>query len=331
MVRFLFIGICLLCHSIGYTQSIALLHSGTKSSFRGLSVVNEKIIWVSGSNGTIGKSTDGGTNWEWHIVKGFEKTDFRDIEAFDKSNAIIMGIDCPAVLLKTCDGGNNWKVVYNDSTKGMFLDAMDFKNKKKGIVIGDPLNGRIFLCKGSFKKNHWKIIDTFERPLVDSGEACFASSGTNIRIINRKKYIFITGGKSSHLFYKGKKINIPIVQGTESTGANSIAFKNKKHFIIVGGDFNDKENSSNNIAITNDGGITWEKPITPPNGYRSSIEYIHFGTWITCGLTGVDISLHDGNKFQKISDISFHVCRKAKKGNAVFFAGGGGRIGKLVY
>jgi photosystem II stability/assembly factor-like uncharacterized protein len=202
MVRIVLMLTILLSQIFGFSQTIQLVNSGTKSSFRGLSVVNDKIIWVSGSNGTVGKSTDGGTNWEWHIIKGFEKTDFRDIEAFDKSNAIIMGIDCPAVMLKTTDGGNSWKVVYLDSTKGMFLDAMDFKNKKKGVVIGDPLNGKIFLCKGSFKKNNWKIMDSIERPLLDSGEACFASSGTNIRFINRKKYIFITGGKSSHLFYK---------------------------------------------------------------------------------------------------------------------------------
>ena len=68
-----------------YAQKVKLLSSETKSSFRGLSVVNDNTVWVSGSNGTIGKSIDGGNSWKFFVVKGFEKVDFRDIEAFDKS------------------------------------------------------------------------------------------------------------------------------------------------------------------------------------------------------------------------------------------------------
>jgi len=82
-------------------QKIGLLTSGTHSSFRGLSVVSDKVIWVSGSNGTMGKSVDGGANWEWIVVPGYEKRDFRDIEAFDEKTAIIMAIAAPAVILKT--------------------------------------------------------------------------------------------------------------------------------------------------------------------------------------------------------------------------------------
>src|SRR5687767_15448661 len=105
---------------------LEILTSGTKTSLRGLSVVNDQVIWVSGSNGTVGKSTNGGKNWKWMTVKGFEKNDFRDIEAFDASTAIIMSVDAPAYILKTIDGGETWKVVFENRTKGMFLDAMEF-------------------------------------------------------------------------------------------------------------------------------------------------------------------------------------------------------------
>jgi hypothetical protein len=69
---------------------------------------------------------------------------------------------------------------------------------------------------------------------------------------------------------------------------------------------------------------------TNPKGYRSCVEYLNKKNWITCGLNGVDYSKDDGLKFTKISETGFHVCRKAKKGNAVFLAGGGGRIGKMI-
>src|SRR5215467_12931421 len=102
---------------------VVMLTSGTQTSLRGLSVVNDNVIWVSGSHGTVGKSLNSGKNWNWMTVKGFEGKDFRDIEAFDANTAIIMAVDSPAYILKTVDGGATWKVVYENKTKGMFLDA----------------------------------------------------------------------------------------------------------------------------------------------------------------------------------------------------------------
>lgn len=37
-----------------------MVEEGVKSSFRGLSVVDNQIIWVSGSNGYVGKSLNDG-------------------------------------------------------------------------------------------------------------------------------------------------------------------------------------------------------------------------------------------------------------------------------
>src|SRR6478752_6544817 len=108
--------------NVGYSQTIKVLHTGNKTSLRGLSVVSDKIIWVSGSNGMVGKSIDGGKTWEWINVKGYEKRDFRDIEAWDANTAIIMAIAEPAVILKTTDAGRNWKLTYENKSTGMFLD-----------------------------------------------------------------------------------------------------------------------------------------------------------------------------------------------------------------
>jgi hypothetical protein len=51
---------------------------------------------------------------------------------------------------------------------------------------------------------------------------------------------------------------------------------------------------------------------------------------VTCGTSGVDVSGDGGLNWKLISNESFHVCAKAKKGNAVFLAGKDGRIAKLV-
>ena len=79
------------------------------------------------------------------------------------------------------------------------------------------------------------------------------------------------------------------------------------------------------------GGETFISPVVGPHGYRSCVEYLGKKKWISCGLNGVDYSADEGLNWAWISKDSFHAVRKAKKGKAVYFSGGGGRIGKLVF
>jgi hypothetical protein len=310
-------------------QRIEIIADSIHSSMRGLSIVDNSIVWVSGSKGTVGKSLDGGKTWKWMIVKGFEKNDFRDIEAFDKKTAVIMAVAEPAYILRTDDGGETWKIVFENKTKGMFLDAMEFWNDQSGIVIGDPVDNRFYITRTFDGGKTWRDIPENNKPIADKGEACFASSGSNIRKLNKSEAVFVSGGLSSHFFIRNRRIKLPIIQGKESTGANSLAIKNIKTMIVVGGDFLKKDDSDNNCAITKDGGVTWFQPNVSPSGYRSCVEYLNKNRWITCGLNGVDISVDDGTAWKNFSKESFNVCRKAKKGKAVYFAGNG-RVGKLM-
>ena len=330
---FKFIVLFWICHSSFalHAQTVKLLNSGSKASFRGLSVVTDDIVWVSGSAGTVGRSVDGGKNWTWMTVKGFEKTDFRDIEAFDSTTAIIMSIADPAYILKTTNSGQNWKVVFKDTTKGMFLDAMEFWNEQSGIVIGDPIGDKIFIARTFNGGENWRSIPAANIPTADKGEAFFASSGTNVRMLNNAEAVFVSGGLFARLFIRDKKIDLPILQGKESTGANSVAVKNKKCLIVVGGDFNAKDDTTKNCVITMDGGKTFTEPVIGPHGYRSCVEYLGKKSWVSCGLNGVDYSNDEGLHWSWISKDSFHTVRKAKKGKAVYLSGGGGRIGKLVF
>lgn len=319
--------------------SIEIVSSGTKSSLRGLSVVNDNIIWVSGSNGTVGRSSNAGKNWKWMTVNGFEKSDFRDIEAFDGSTALIMAVGEPAYILKTIDGGENWRVVYENKTKGMFLDAMDFANNREGIVIGDPIDGKIFIAKTNDTGNTWEELDNDpERPSADKGEAFFAASGSNVKLFANDDYFMVSGGLRSRLFTNKRAIFIPLLQGKETTGANAIdvfddGIPNKpgNRMIVVGGDFNADSLNHKNCFYTTNGGRTWLEPATPPHGYRSSVEYLSKKDVLSCGLNGVDYSSDGGKNWKWISKEGFHVCKIARLGTAIFLAGANGKIGKLVW
>jgi hypothetical protein len=318
------------------TARVELLTQGTHASLRGLSVVNDKVLWVSGSNGAVGRSVDAGKTWTWIIVPGYEKRDFRDIEAFDTKTAVIMAVDTPADILKTTDGGKTWRLVYENKTVGMFLDAMEFWNVRSGIVVGDPINGRFFVARSFDGGDSWHEIPTFELPQADSAEGCFAASGTNVRALDLNSSCFVSGGLHSRLFIRDKVVDLPIIQGTASTGANSIAVKdhNKqkggRQLIVVGGDFAKDTARDRNCFLSNDGAQTWIGPQTPPHGYRSCVEYIGDHAVLSCGTSGVDISYDDGMNWQLLTHTGFHVCRLAKKGKTVFLAGPNGRIAKLT-
>jgi hypothetical protein len=312
-------------------QTIQLLDSNRSISIRGLSVVSNEIIWLSGSKGTVAVSTNGGKTFEWKKVAGFEQRDFRDIEAFNATTAVIIAVDTPAVILKPTDGGNTWKKVFEDKRPGMFLDALEFWNQNSGIVIGDPVEGKIFIARTFDGGETWRGLPEANYPTADEGEAMFASSGTNIVKLNQLEAVFVTGGKKSRLFIRDLKLDLPIVQGKEYTGANSVAVFDEKNIIIVGGDFTNDTSRFSNCVLTHDKGKTFVQPATPPFGYRSCVTYLTKKKLVTCGTSGIDVSEDGGMNWRNISKESFHVVMRAKKRTAVFLAGRNGRVAKLIW
>lgn len=71
--RIILLGLLSPLFLFGQQPKLEMLTTGTATSLRGLSVVSDEVIWVSGSKGTIGRSVDGGQTWKWSVVTGFEK------------------------------------------------------------------------------------------------------------------------------------------------------------------------------------------------------------------------------------------------------------------
>ncbi|WP_343524163.1 oxidoreductase [Pedobacter sp.] len=321
------------CAAQSYTMKP--LTEGTKTSIRGLSVVSDQVIWVSGSNGSVGKSTDGGSTWKWTKPKDYEKLDFRDIEAFDNQNAIIVNAGSPAYILKTTDGGESWTTHYKNADTAIFLDGAGFWDKNRGIVFGDPIHNRLQLLKTVDAGKSWQDITANLTSSLVKGEASFAASGTTIKTLPGGKTWIATGGTVSNIYFSPdygqhwQVFKCPIIQGENSTGPFSIDFLNDKNGVAVGGNYvKDKENT-NNILLTSDGGKTWQKPTTPVFGYRSGVTYINAKTLIATGTSGTDISTDAGQNWKHISDKSFNAVQKAKKGKIVILAGEKGSVYQL--
>ena len=215
-----------------------------KISFRGLSVVDDNTIWVSGSKGTIAKSINGGKTFTYTQLKGYEKSDFRDIEAFDAQRAIIMSSGTPAYVLKTIDGGQTWKEVYKNTDTAYFFDAMDFWDDRRGMLVGDPINGYFVLLQTNDGGETWHELDTTKTPKAFVGEAVFAASGTSLRCYEnfKEELSIVTGGTVSRylvLDYSSMvwiPFHLNITQGKYSQGAFSVSI-NMGHKVVVGGDY----------------------------------------------------------------------------------------------
>ena len=324
-------------------NSIKILTQKKGVSIRGMAVPNINTIWASGSKGSIALSVNGGTNFEWMQVPGYETRDFRSIHAWNEKEAIIVAVAAPAVILKTKDGGKSWYKVYENADTLMFLDAIHFKDASNGLIVGDPIANTIFLLSSNDKGEHWnQVPSNYFKTTLEKGEAFFASSGSNIGQLSKEDFL-VSGGMRSRLWINGSAMAIPIIQGGTSTGANSMAISpNGNNMMIVGGDFmKDTSRLQNAVGLKlmeapnsdqkwqSKRKSSWvvEKYIGHPNGYRSGVEYITHSILIACGTSGVDISNNKGESWDLISTESFHVVRKQPNTKAVFLAGSGGRIG----
>ncbi|HTD97933.1 MAG TPA: YCF48-related protein [Mucilaginibacter sp.] len=314
--------------SLSFAQRIEVLQQGKPTSIRGLSVVNDNVAWISGSKGYISITTDGGKTWNWQQVKGFEKADFRDIEAFSDKEAVIMSSGTPALVLKTTDGGVNWKVKYNNPDTAYFLDAMDFADAQHGWIMGDPIKNKFLLLATADGGETWAPVKN--APEAFPNEAAFAASGTCIR--TDKLITIITGGSHARMLVsqaddiKWKYINLPFKQGKASQGGFSVA-RGAAETVVVGGDYeNDKAMDSLAVVfpIQSDhmSGISQQGPA----GFQSCVEYISGSTYLSTGTPGSNITTDGGKKWIKIDATSYNVCRKAKQGKLVLLAGNGGKI-----
>jgi len=311
------------------------VNTGLDASFRGLSVVDDSIAWVAGTNAFVGRTANA-HSWNFRQVKGYEKCDFRSIYAFDARTAVIANAGSPAYILWTQDGGANWQEVYRNEDSAAFFDGIDFWNNKEGIIYGDPINGRMLLLRTDDGGKTWKELPSASRPLLEKGEASFAASGTNIRCTGKGKVVVATGGKISRLFISDDKgrnwqhLNTPILQGNNSTGIFSFAFSDDKHAVIVGGDYKNDTLRKDHVFYTTDGGKTWLRPTRPTGGYRECVEYLNSKTLIATGPNGTDISYNNGMDWEPLPDSEgFHVVRKSRKGHLVILAGKNGKLALL--
>ena len=308
----------------------------TKASLRGLSVVNEKVVWASGTGGTFLRTIDGGKSWTVGQVADAEKLDFRDIEAFDANTAYVLSIGDGETsrIYKTTDGGKTWKTQFQNKNPKVFLDAFAFWDSTHGIAMGDPVDGRFFLLETTDGET-WKPIENLQMPNAKAGEAAFAASGTCLITQGKNNAFLVSGGNAARVFKsenRGKNWSVyetPMTKGTAGSGIFSIAMLDKKRGVLVGGNYEKSDEINNNMAFTIDGGKTW-KLSKGLNGYRSGATFISRTEVVAVGASGFDVS-YDGGKSWKnygTNDKDFNAVQ-SKGEKTIWAVGANGLVTRL--
>lgn len=312
---------------VGCAQEFEVVKVGTvvNSSYRGLSVVDDRVAWVSGNQGMVGKTIDGGKTWDIRPLAGHEKLDFRSLYAFDEHRAVIANAGSPASILFTKDGGLHWELSYTNTHPEIFFDGIDFWNEKDGIIYGDPIDGRMTLMVTSDGGRTWRTVA--DPPSLVKGEASFAASGTGIRCIGNSNVMICTGGMASRLWSSSDRgnhwtaINPPVSQGTPTTGMYSFAIF-KDQITVVGGDYSQDALTNANHFYSQDGGKSWHAPASGVRGYRECVEFITGSEWLSVGPSGIDVSTDGGVTWRGLADErGLHTARKARKGTLVLLTG----------
>ena len=284
----------------------------TTAGLRGLSVVSEKVIWASGTGGTFLKTVDGGQTWKTAVVPGAEKIDFRDIETFDANTAYVLSIGNgeSSRIYKTTDGGATWKLQFTSTNPKAFFDALACWDKNNCLAMSDPVDGKFLLIKTTDGEN-WKPLDTEKMPPAREGEAAFAASGTCLITQGKTNVFLVTGGKAARVFRSNNRglswfvADTPIVSGTNGSGIFSIAMRDAKNGVIVGGDYEKPGDVNKNLAFTINGGKTWT-PGKGLSGYRSGVTYVNPSTLVAVGTSGSDISLDKGKTWRPLDKLSYN-------------------------
>lgn len=295
----------------------------TTASFRGLSVVNEKVIWASGTAGTVIRTIDGGKSWNVITVPGAEKLDFRDIEAFDAKTAYILSIGNgeSSRIYKTVDGGTTWKLQFKNTNEKAFFDAIACWDRNGCIAMSDPIDNKFVLINTTDGGANWKPMDTSKMPDAKDGEAAFAASGTCVISQGKNNAFLVTGGSDARVFKSTDRgiswavYDTPMVKGTAGSGIFSIAMRDALNGIVVGGNYEKPNDGRKTFAYTHDGGQTWK--LGPDLfGYRSAVAFLSPKMIIAVGSSGANYTATAGKHWQMFDPGEYNAIGVASYGRS---------------
>ena len=336
LILFLVLGV-----PLGQAATWTPQTSSVASRLRGVSAVSGQVAWASGAGNTILRTSDGGANWQRLPSPSRDELDVRDIDAIDARTAYVLSVGPGALsrIYKTTDAGVHWVLQFTNTDPDAFYDGMAFWDTDHGIAISDSVKGAFIVVRTEDGGRTWTPVAREALPPALANEGAFAASGTSVAVMGRHLAWIGTGAaerarvlRSTDEGRSWQMAETPVHAGGNA-GIFSVAFRDARHGVIVGGDHTREAEAVDNAATTSDGGVTWTRPRGRGlSGFRSVVSYVP-GTaaaFVALGPLGGDLSTDDGETWGPLDGSGADTFSFAPGVATGWAAGAGGRISMLT-
>jgi hypothetical protein len=237
-----------------------------------------------------------------------------------------------------------WDQVFEEADRRAFFDGIAFWNEDRGVLMGDPLDGILYLLETRDGGQTWQRLPADSVPPVREGEAGFAASNSNLAVWGQSALLIGLGGAPPGISEPHSRLvlretdagpwqtrELPLRRG-ESSGIFSVAVVGSR-WVAVGGDYRREGDAQDNCAVSADGGNRWLVPAgNLPSGFRSAVTAT--GTddnalLVALGPNGGDVSWDLGERWQRFSRDGFHAAQFSPSGRFLWACGSQGRVGRL--
>ncbi len=236
--------------------------SGTENMLKSVFFTSDQTGFITGDQGTILKTTDGGTNWV--MLDAGISSSLNSVFFINADTGYIAGDN--GVILMTSDGGNTWET-QNSGTSGN-LCSIHFASANTGYASG--MNAIIYKTTDNGKNWTFSSAPT-------TGQLWTTDTNT-VYIVGSDIQLFRTndGAKSWDLLL-----------GNSSYGIlNDVCFSGQANGIAVGGSWA-QGFSYSVIYHTKDGGSNWDTWLQILSGWLNGACYVDTSVAFAVGSDGI--------------------------------------------
>jgi photosystem II stability/assembly factor-like uncharacterized protein len=291
--------------------------SGVTAVLQAVSAVSDDVAWVTGHSAAVLRTTDGGRTWTRLSVPDADSLEFRDVQAFSADVAYLLaaGPGARSRIYKTTDGGRTWTPQFVNAEPRAFYDCFAFWGPERGVVVSDAVDGRLVIRATTDGGTHWDLVPDAGVPAARAGEGAFAASGTCLVSTGERLAWIGTGSTAEARVYRSGDTGrswtvtaVPVVSG-DAAGVTSLAFRDATHGVALGGRIAVATDTSNQVAVTSDGGATWTRAGRPP--FPGAVFGAAFvlgarpATLVAAGPGGLALSRDDGATWAGLSSNAY--------------------------
>ena len=239
--------------------------SGTTNRLQAISPVNDRIAWASGVGGTYAITRDGGATWTAAVVPGEEALEFRDVEAVTPEVGVPAGGRSRRRLADLQDGG--WRATLDpaipESRPERLLRLLRLlESSPRGH---DERRGQRRLSRDPHVRR--KVLDQHREPSAGRADGrsrlcrernLRGHAGERQRLDRHRRR-----RQGTHSRHDGRRRLLECLRYAHRTGDRqfrrvSVAFRDRLHGILGGGELAVTDAFTDNVARSSDGGKTWQ-------------------------------------------------------------------------